>query len=134
MKDPVMQSKSTCESTHAAAAPQQQAAPKVEPGLSHKPTIPSQGDIARRAYDIYVKKGSRPGHCQENWQQAEQALKLEGAATCAAHKCGCAEKAPAAASPAAKTVVSPAPPVIGVKSPAHGSPASMPQGHHGFKV
>jgi len=30
--------------------------------------------IAKRAYDIYLKSGSKPGRCQQNWQQAERDL------------------------------------------------------------
>jgi hypothetical protein len=38
-------------------------------------TAPQQADIARLAYDIYVKTGRQPGHCTRNWHQAEQALR-----------------------------------------------------------
>jgi hypothetical protein len=37
--------------------------------------MPSDEDIARRAYDIYIEKGCRQGQGQENWLQAEQELK-----------------------------------------------------------
>jgi hypothetical protein len=37
------------------------------PKLAHE-------DIARRAYDIYVKKGRQPGQCRQNWRQAEREL------------------------------------------------------------
>jgi hypothetical protein len=30
--------------------------------------------IAHRAYDIYVKDGCKPGHCNENWRKAEYEL------------------------------------------------------------
>jgi|GEM_PF-2468479 len=30
--------------------------------------------IAHRAYDIYVKTGSKAGHCTENWHKAESEL------------------------------------------------------------
>ena len=35
---------------------------------------PTHDDIARRAYDIYVKTGWKQGQCKQNWQQAEQSL------------------------------------------------------------
>jgi len=34
--------------------------------------------IAKRAYDIYRKTGSKPGHCKQNWQQAETELQTAG--------------------------------------------------------
>jgi hypothetical protein len=39
---------------------------------------PSHDAIAHRAYDIYVKAGSKPGHCKQNWQQAETELQSAG--------------------------------------------------------
>ena len=39
---------------------------------------PSHDAIAHRAYDIYVKTGSKPGHCKQNWQQAEKELQTAG--------------------------------------------------------
>ncbi|MCC7144860.1 MAG: DUF2934 domain-containing protein [Phycisphaeraceae bacterium] len=36
---------------------------------------PSHDEIARRAYEIYVKKGCRQGQCKQNWQQAERELR-----------------------------------------------------------
>jgi hypothetical protein len=36
---------------------------------------PTHDDIARRAYDIYVKTGCKNGHCTQNWHQAEQSLR-----------------------------------------------------------
>ena len=32
-------------------------------------------EIAHRAYDIYVTSGRKPGHCIQNWQQAESELR-----------------------------------------------------------
>ena len=34
-------------------------------------------DIARRAYEIYLRNGSHPGHEIENWLRAEGELKRE---------------------------------------------------------
>ena len=38
-------------------------------------TVPTHGDIAKRAYDIYVNNGRKQGHCKQNWQQAEHDLR-----------------------------------------------------------
>jgi len=43
-------------------------APDVIPTATHD-------DIARRAHEIYIKKGCPQGQCEQNWQQAEQELK-----------------------------------------------------------
>jgi hypothetical protein len=41
-------------------------------------SAPSHDAIAHRAYDIYVKAGSKQGHCKQNWQQAETELQAVG--------------------------------------------------------
>ena len=46
--------------------------PRSKPVPTAKPTLE---DIAKRAYEIYVKNGCQPGQCEENWIQAEQELK-----------------------------------------------------------
>ena len=38
-------------------------------------TTPTHDEIARRAYDIYVKSGRREGQCNKNWHQAEHDLR-----------------------------------------------------------
>ncbi|MES1172595.1 MAG: DUF2934 domain-containing protein [Bacteroidota bacterium] len=35
---------------------------------------PSREDIARRAYEIFLERGSEHGHDQEHWTQAERDL------------------------------------------------------------
>ncbi len=37
--------------------------------------MPVHEDIAKQAYDIYVKNGHQEGHCKQNWHQAEQELR-----------------------------------------------------------
>jgi len=37
--------------------------------------MPAHKDIARRAYEIYLKNGRRQGQSEKNWYQAEQELK-----------------------------------------------------------
>lgn len=51
-----------------------------------KPPIPpaqspsaNGGDVARRAYDLYLARGREPGHDLEDWLQAER--ELQGADT-----------------------------------------------------
>ena len=39
-----------------------------------QPSGPTHDAIARRAYEIYVEKGLKQGHCMQNWQQAERDL------------------------------------------------------------
>ena len=38
-------------------------------------TMPTHDDIARRAYEIYVKNGRKQDLCKQNWLQAEQELR-----------------------------------------------------------
>jgi hypothetical protein len=45
--------------------------PRPKSGSTVKPT---NQDIAKRAYEIYVKKGCQSGQCEQNWTQAEQEL------------------------------------------------------------
>lgn len=35
---------------------------------------PTQEDIARRAYEIYLERGGAPGHELEDWARAEREL------------------------------------------------------------
>ena len=37
--------------------------------------MPTHAEIARRAYDIYVKTGCEQGRCKQNWHQAETELR-----------------------------------------------------------
>jgi Protein of unknown function (DUF2934) len=39
-----------------------------------KPPAPSQEEIARRAYEIFLSRDGEPGHEAEDWQQAEKEL------------------------------------------------------------
>ena len=50
----------------------------------HGQPVPTHDEIAKRAYDIYVKKGRRQGQCERNWQQAENDLCSERKDTCPA--------------------------------------------------
>jgi hypothetical protein len=38
-------------------------------------TMMTHGDIAKRAYDIYLKTGRKQGQCQQNWFKAEHELR-----------------------------------------------------------
>jgi hypothetical protein len=40
-----------------------------------KPSAPTHEEIARRAYELFEKRGGEPGHEQEDWQQAEKDLR-----------------------------------------------------------
>lgn len=39
-------------------------------------TMASHAEIAKLAYEIYLASGSKPGHCQQNWQKAEYDLNV----------------------------------------------------------
>jgi hypothetical protein len=41
---------------------------------------PGQDEIARRAYELYLQRGSVPGHETDDWLQAEAELTARGAA------------------------------------------------------
>jgi len=41
----------------------------------------SEHDIARRAYDLYLTRGSEPGHDVEDWLQAERELRTRSDAS-----------------------------------------------------
>ena len=40
---------------------------------------PGQDEIARRAYELYLQRGSVPGHETDDWLQAEAELAAEAA-------------------------------------------------------
>lgn len=44
-------------------------------------TRPSHAEIAKRAYEIYVKNGRQQGQCERNWLRAEQELQKQGMGT-----------------------------------------------------
>jgi hypothetical protein len=72
------------ESTHVPPVAQKRSASQTEPTQS---MAPSHDDIARRAYDIFEKKGRQEGQCQQNWRQAERELKAERSASGAEQEC-----------------------------------------------
>ena len=41
-------------------------------------TRPGQDEIARRAYDLFLQRGSVPGHETDDWLQAEAELSAGG--------------------------------------------------------
>jgi hypothetical protein len=40
--------------------------------------VPTHEQIAKRAYDIFVKSGRKLGQCTQNWRQAEHDLRTDG--------------------------------------------------------
>jgi hypothetical protein len=64
------------ESTYGFTAPQKHATPPSAPARS---PAPAHEQIARRAYEIYINKGSQKGQCQQNWHQAERELRKQPA-------------------------------------------------------
>jgi len=55
---------------------------RTSPVVSNPSTAATHGDIAQRAYDIYVQNGCRAGQCEKNWQQAVKDLQTQGPAAC----------------------------------------------------
>jgi hypothetical protein len=55
--------------------PSPQQAQDILRSKSAQTTKPTIDDIAKRAYEIYVKKGCQQGQCEQNWKQAERELK-----------------------------------------------------------
>ena len=41
-------------------------------------TPPGQDEIARRAYELFLQRGSVPGHETDDWLQAEAELSVRG--------------------------------------------------------
>ena len=41
-------------------------------------TPPGQDEIARRAYELFLQRGSVPGHETDDWLQAEAELSAQG--------------------------------------------------------
>ncbi len=45
-----------------------------DPGVAMQGEPPTQDDIARRAYGLYLKRGGQDGHDVEDWLRAEAEL------------------------------------------------------------
>ncbi len=37
---------------------------------------PSHQAIAKRAYELYLRRGAQPGHAEDDWFEAERQLRL----------------------------------------------------------
>ncbi len=61
--------RSTTPTAPAKAAPANEAQREAHRG-------PSQEEIARRAYDLFLARGGAPGNPDEDWLQAERELRL----------------------------------------------------------
>jgi hypothetical protein len=46
-------------------------------GLIAIVTVPTQADIAMRAYDIYISKGRQQGQAERDWLEAEKELRAK---------------------------------------------------------
>jgi hypothetical protein len=55
--------------------------PIPPPSAFHR-AAPTHSDIAQRAYDIYTHSHFHEGRCVQNWLQAEQDLREQGAIAC----------------------------------------------------
>jgi hypothetical protein len=45
-----------------------------EPESKPEPVVPAREDIAKRAYELYLQRGSLPGYELDDWLQAEAEL------------------------------------------------------------
>ena len=62
--------------TFVGAEPASPRAPQV-----YEPVPASEGDVARRAYRLYLARGAGHGHDLDDWLQAERELRSEFATT-----------------------------------------------------
>jgi hypothetical protein len=51
-------------------------APSAPTAQNAARTGPSHEQIARRAYEIFLARGSQPGNPEQDWHQAERELRL----------------------------------------------------------
>ena len=65
--------------TPVAAAPHQPVAAGPVPAAVAAVT---HGDVSQRAYDLYVEGGCQDGMSDAYWRQAEEELRVRGAAAC----------------------------------------------------
>jgi len=56
--------------------PTKRTAPKAGIQKKTQATVPTEAEIRRRAFDIYLEKGSFPGQDFDNWVQAERELRV----------------------------------------------------------
>lgn len=74
---PETSSEGTRRTGRKAAAASQQHAQKASNAVAQEHRRgPTHDEIARRAYELYLARGSRPGHQDEDWLQAERELRL----------------------------------------------------------
>ena len=127
------------ESKRAVVAAQKRATPKS--GLAVPPTPPtppappevSHDDIARRAYDIYIKKGRQQGQSQQNWRQAEAELRKEAVAAGLGKLSETPPATHVSLEPPVKTIASAASSFLGGKSSTGGPTNPLPSGGRNAK-
>ncbi len=83
MKDYIMQP----ELNHITPGAAKQSGSKTQTNKAAECASPSQEEIARCAYGIYLQSGSKPGQCRRNWEQAELQLKGKSPETDQAQEC-----------------------------------------------
>jgi hypothetical protein len=65
--------------THAKPAAQEKKSspsPSRAPAQTTQEVGPTEEQIARRAYELYLARGGQHGHDEQDWLQAERELKL----------------------------------------------------------
>ena len=98
------------------------------PSTSSSPRTPSHDEIARRAYDIYLKTGSKQGRCKQNWLQAENELRKPVVTAGAPRLSGTSVAARAGSEPGVKTIAGAAPSFLGGRGLTGGSTSPVVQG------
>lgn len=68
--------------SHALDTPATTHRPPASPSGPILTSVITHGQIAERAYDIYVQNGRQEGRCQQNWKQAENDLHHQGLLAC----------------------------------------------------
>jgi Protein of unknown function (DUF2934) len=56
------------------SAPMMMTATKATKAIKTAPHVPTHDEVAMRAYELYLGRGSAPGHEAEDWLAAESQL------------------------------------------------------------
>ena len=118
-------------SSYEVSASQKRAVPQSGPAMS---PAPSHEDIARRAYEIYVKKGRQQGQCQQDWLQAERELRKQTVTASTPQTIAAPPAARAGSGPVVKTAAGASPSIMGSKGSTRGGTPPVPPGGRGAKA
>ena len=122
------------ETTQGYTPPKNRTAPQTGPASPPASPEVSHDDIARRAYEIYVKSGSKNGRCRQNWQQAENELRKPAVAAASLKLTESLPAARASLEPGVKVVAGAFPSIMGGRGPARRGTPSLPPGNRNPRV